>query len=128
VPGAYRKAFVDAAEDTDLPLPLLAAVGRVESHLRPGAHSPADARGLLQVLPSTAASLRLDVGRPSTNVLAGARYLRTLLNRFESPNLALAAYNAGPTAVERAGGAPSAETTTYVANVTAVWRELRGCS
>jgi soluble lytic murein transglycosylase-like protein len=127
VPAAYRDAFVDAAEDTDLPLAMLVATGQVESGLRADARSSADARGLLQVLPSTAAALRLDVDRPETNVLAGARYLRMLLRRFHSPDLALAAYNAGPTAVERAGGAPSTETVTYVANVTAVWRELRGC-
>ena len=60
-------------------------------------------------------------------MLAGARYLRLLLDRFHSADLALAAYNAGPAAVERAGGAPSGQTITYVANVTAAWRSLRGC-
>jgi soluble lytic murein transglycosylase-like protein len=60
-------------------------------------------------------------------VLAGARYLRLLLERFNSPDLALAAYNAGPTAVEQYGGAPTQATMTYVANVTAVWRSLRSC-
>ena len=59
-----------------------------------------------------------------TNVLAGARNLRRLLVRFGSAGLALAAYNAGPAAVERAGG----QTITYVANVTAAWRSLRGCT
>jgi len=127
VPVVYRDAFVDAAENTDLPLAMLVAVGQVESHLQADARSSADARGLLQVLPSTGASFRLDVDRPRTNVLAGARYLRLLLHRFQSSDLALAAYNAGPTAVERAGGAPTAETATYVANVTAIWRKLRGC-
>jgi peptidoglycan DL-endopeptidase CwlO len=106
---------------------MLVAVGRVESTLQAGARSSAGARGLLQVLPSTAAELQLDVDRPETNVLAGARYLRQLLDRFHSTDLALAAYNAGPTAVSEAGGAPSAETWEYVANVTTVWRELRGC-
>jgi soluble lytic murein transglycosylase-like protein len=81
----------------------------------------------LQVLPSTGASLRLDVDRPDTNVLAGARYLRLLLDRFQSPDLALAAYNAGPTAVATVGGAPTVQTETYVANVTEIWRALRGC-
>jgi soluble lytic murein transglycosylase-like protein len=82
---------------------------------------------LLQVLPSTAEALRLDVDRPSSNVLAGARYLKQLLDEFHSPDLALAAYNAGPTAVASAGGAPTQETLDYVVNVTALWRELRGC-
>jgi peptidoglycan DL-endopeptidase CwlO len=95
--------------------------------MTPNARSSADARGLLQVLPSTAAALNLDVSRPAANVLAGARYLRGLLDEFQSPDLALAAYNAGPTAVAQAGGAPTQETLAYVANVTALWRMLRDC-
>jgi len=127
VPPEFRRAFEAAARDTDLPLAMLVAIGQVESNLMPDARSVADARGLLQVLPSTAASLRLDVDGPESNVLAGARYLRLLLDRFHSPDLALAAYNAGPTVVDRHGGAPTRTTITYVANVTAIWRELRGC-
>lgn len=127
VPARYREAFVEAARDTNLPLAMLVAVGRVESNLSADARSTADARGLLQVLPSTGRSLSLDVNRPETNVLAGARYLRALLDRFQSPDLALAAYNAGPTAVAKAGGAPTIATTTYVANVDETWRKLRGC-
>jgi soluble lytic murein transglycosylase-like protein len=71
--------------------------------------------------------LKLDANRPKSNVLAGARYLQQLLGRFHSTDLALAAYNAGPTAVAAAGGAPTVETIRYVANVTSLWRELRGC-
>jgi soluble lytic murein transglycosylase-like protein len=127
VPLAYRDAFERAAQASDLPLAMLVAVGEVESNLDADARSGADARGLLQVLPATATSLRLNVDRPETNVLAGARYLRVLLDRFEAPDLALAAYNAGPTAVAEAGGAPSAETETYIANVDEIWRQLRGC-
>lgn len=127
LPNEYRRAFVNAAQDTALPLAMLVAVGRVESNLQAEARSSADARGLLQVLPSTGAELKLDIDRPATNVLAGARYLRRLLDYFHSTDLALAAYNAGPTAVSEAGGAPSAETWQYVVNVTALWRELRGC-
>jgi soluble lytic murein transglycosylase-like protein len=127
IPAQYRDAFENAARDTDLPLAMLVAVGQVESNLKPRARSRAGARGLLQVLPSTGAALRLDVDRPALNVLAGARYLRLQLERFQSADLALAAYNAGPTAVASAGGAPSMETAGYVANVTSVWRVLRGC-
>ena len=104
------------------------SVARVESNLDERAESSAGAIGLLQVMPRTAAELRLDPGRPETNVLAGARYLNLMLTRFESTDLALAAYNAGPTAVDRQGGAPSAETLTYVANVNRVWQRLQGCS
>jgi soluble lytic murein transglycosylase-like protein len=127
LPSRYRPAFELAARQTALPLPLLVAVARVESRVEQGARSDAGAQGILQLLPSTAAALGLDPSRARTNVLAGARYLRQLLDRFESPDLALAAYNAGPGAVSSSGGAPSGETMTYVANVTALWRSLRGC-
>ena len=127
IPAAYRSAFVQAADDAGLPLAMLIAVGRIESNLTADARSSADARGLLQVLPATGAELDLDVERPATNVLAGARYLARLLNEFHSTDLALAAYNAGPTAVANAGGAPTLATLDYVANVTSLWRELRGC-
>jgi soluble lytic murein transglycosylase-like protein len=128
VPPRYRGAFEAAARDTNLPLALLVSVARVESNLDPAAHSSAGAIGLLQVMPPTAAALRLDPNRPDSNVLAGARYLSLMLRRFGSADLALAAYNAGPTAVERSGGAPSTETLTYVANVNRVWQRLQGCS
>ena len=127
LPSRYRGAFELAARQTELPLALLVAVARVESRVDQSAHSDRGARGVLQVLPSTASALGLDPSRARTNVLAGARYLRQLLERFQSADLALAAYNAGPEAVDRSGGAPSGETMTYVANVTAVWRSLRGC-
>jgi soluble lytic murein transglycosylase-like protein len=127
LPSRYRPAFELAARQTELPLPLLVAVARVESRVDQSARSARGARGLLQVLPSTASALGLDPSRARTNVLAGARYLRQLLERFQSADLALAAYNAGPSTVDRSGGAPSGETMTYVANVTAVWRSLRGC-
>jgi peptidoglycan DL-endopeptidase CwlO len=128
LPSRYRGAFELAARDTALPLPLLLAVARVESRVNQSARSSRGAQGLLQVLPSTAQALGLDASSARPNVLAGARYLRQLLVRFGSADLALAAYNAGPTAVDRAGGAPSGQTITYVANVTAAWRSLRGCT
>ncbi|OLD99110.1 MAG: hypothetical protein AUG91_07545 [Actinobacteria bacterium 13_1_20CM_4_69_9] len=124
MPAAYRAAFTDAANDTGLPLAMLVAVAQVESQMTANARSSAGARGLLQVLPSTAAALRLDADRPAANVLAGARYLKQLLDEFHSTDLALAAYNAGPTAVAEAGGAPTQRTLRYVADVTSSWREL----
>jgi peptidoglycan DL-endopeptidase CwlO len=128
VPARYRSAFEAAAGDTDLPLALLVAVAQIESNLNHAARSSAGATGLLQVMPPTAAELRLDPTRPKTNVLAGARYLKQMMARFGSTDLALAAYNAGPTAVERVGGAPGTETLTYVANVNRLWQRLQGCS
>jgi soluble lytic murein transglycosylase-like protein len=127
VPERYREGFQAAARDSTLPVALLVAMARVESNLEHSARSEAGAIGLLQLMPTTAAELELDPDHPRENVLAGARYLRTMLERFERPDLALAAYNAGPTAVESAGGAPSDETLTYVADVTAIWRSLAGC-
>ena len=99
VPVRYRTAFQSAARDTHLPVALLLAVARVESNLDHSARS-----------------------------LAGARYLKQMLGRFDSTDLALAAYNAGPNAVEQAGGAPGAETDAYVANVNRLWRQFQGCS
>lgn len=128
MPKRYRPAFESAARDTHLPLALLVAVARVESNLDHRALSSEGARGLLQVMPPTAAELRLDPDEPDSNVLAGARYLKQMLSRFDSSDLALAAYNAGPGAVERAGGAPGSETITYVANVNRLWQRLQGCS
>ena len=128
VPAQHRTAFRRAAAETAVPLAMLVAVGQVESNLDHSAVSSAGARGLLQLMPATAAELKLDEEHAASNVLAGARYLRILLDRFQSPDLALAAYNAGPTAVDRAGGAPGVATLQYVANVTARWRALRGCA
>ncbi len=127
IPRAYRPAFERAANDVNLPLAMLVAVAQVESRFQPAAVSDAGALGLLQVMPTTARLLELDADVPESNVLAGARYLRRLLDRFQSTDFALAAYNAGPTAVAQAGGAPTAATVTYVANVTRLWRELNGC-
>lgn len=128
VPARYRAAFELAALDTDLPVALLLAVARVESNLEHEARSAAGARGLLQLMPTTAAELKLDADHPPSNVLAGARYLRLMLDRFHSTDLALAAYNAGPSAVVKAGGAPTQETLSYVDNVTRLWRSFAGCS
>ena len=127
IPARFRPAFERAAKDTRLPLALLAAMARIESRFQPDARSAAGARGLLQVMPETASDLRLDPNTPTTNVLAGARYLRQMLELFGTPKLALAAYNAGPSAVAYAGGIPGPETATYVRDVLATWRSLHGC-
>jgi peptidoglycan DL-endopeptidase CwlO len=126
-PSSLRPAFARAARDTGLPPALLYAVGKVESNLSQDAESAAGARGLLQVMPATAKALDLDVGEANSNVLAGARYLRQMLNEFGTTDLALAAYNAGPTAVARAGGAPSEDVLRYVANVNLIWHTHSGC-
>jgi soluble lytic murein transglycosylase-like protein len=126
-PTELRHAFEVAATDASIPPAMLWAVAKVESNLRADAESEAGARGLLQVMPATARSLDLNPDEPSSNVLAGARYLRLMLDRFSSSDLALAAYNAGPTAVTVAGGAPSIEVQRYVSNVNQLWHSVAGC-
>jgi peptidoglycan DL-endopeptidase CwlO len=128
IPSRFRPAFVRAARDSGLQLSMLVAVAQVESEFQPNARSRANARGLMQVVPSTAAALKLDVDKPATNVLAGARYLKQMLTRFSRTDLALAAYNAGPTVVDRLGRAPNTESLSYVANVQQRWAALAGCS
>ena len=84
----------------------------------PGARSGAGARGLLQLMPSTAQEVGLVSDDPAANVLAGARYLRLLLDRYGDVELALAAYNLGPTTIDRVGHAPPAQLR-YAKNVEA---------
>ena len=98
----FRAAFATASAQTGVPLSLLVATAYEESRMNPNAHSGAGATGLLQLMPATARELRLDGDDPGANVLAGARYLRQMIDRFGSLDLALAAYNAGPSAVEDA--------------------------
>ncbi len=128
LPSRFRTAFEFASHNSGVPLSLLAAVAQTESNFEPNAVSHAGALGLLQVLPSTAQELEINLNSPSANVLAGARYLRRMLDRFDSLQLALAAYNAGPTAVEKAGGPPTEETRVYVDEVVRRWQKLVGCA
>ena len=94
----------------------------------PHAVSGAGAEGLLQLMPGTAKAVALAEKSPSANILAGARYLRLMVRRFNGDlELALAAYNAGPTAVAKAGGAPSLGTLRYAKNVISRAESLAGC-
>jgi soluble lytic murein transglycosylase-like protein len=127
VPRPFRSAFATASATTGVPLSLLVATAYEESRMNPNAHSGAGATGLLQLMPATARELRLDGDDPAANVLAGARYLRQMIDRFGSLDLALAAYNAGPSAVEQAGGAPTTATLRYVKNIEARAGLLAGC-
>lgn len=126
-PTILRRAFERASADAAIPPAMLWAVAKVESNLHADAESAAGARGLLQLMPATARSLDLNIDEPRSNVLAGARYLRLMLDRFHSSDLALSAYNAGPTTVTAAGGAPSIAVQRYVANVNLLWHSVAGC-
>lgn len=118
VPAAFRAAFAEASAQTAVPASLLVATAYEESRMDPGALSGAGARGLLQLMPETARGLGLQSDEPAANVLAGARYLRQLMSRYGDVELALAAYNAGPTAIDRAGHAP-VDSLRYAKNVEA---------
>ena len=102
---------------------LLAVIG-VESAFRPDAVSRTGARGLMQLMPATAADLEVNPDIPRDNVDGGARYLAWLLRTFGSERLALAAYNAGPGRVKRAGNVVPQipETQAYVRAVLSLHR------
>ena len=103
----------------DLSPALIEALVWQESRWREDAVSHAGARGLAQLMPGTARDLGVNPHDPVANLEGGARYLREQLNRFGgNVELALAAYNAGPGRVMRAGGIPRiAETQDYVARI-----------
>jgi hypothetical protein len=115
----YRSAIAEAARAADLHPWLVAAVVQTESAFDPNAVSRAGAAGLMQLMPSAAADRAVgDVLDPMENLRGGSAHLRVLLDRFESLTLALAAYNAGATTVDRYSGVPPyRETRSYVRKV-----------
>ena len=121
--AAYLPHVYAAEAQYRLPAGLLDALIWTESRYNPFAVSTAGAAGLGQLMPKTARELGV-VNRfdPRANLWAAARYLRQMLDKFGVVHLAVAAYNAGPVAVERAGGIPlNGETPSYVRNVLAFW-------
>jgi peptidoglycan DL-endopeptidase CwlO len=115
----YADLFAQAGAKHGVSPALLAGVARTESNFNSAAVSPVGAQGLMQFMPATAAGLGVNAADPASAIDGAARYLRTLTDRFGSTDLALAAYNAGPGAVSRAGGIPPyAETQAFVRKVT----------
>ena len=118
--GPYVQEIRDAAERYGVPIKLVSAVIRAESGFNPRAVSPKGARGLMQLMPTTAATLGVrNSFDPRENIEGGVRHLRGLIDRFTNNlPLALAAYNAGEKAVEQYRGIPPyPETQDYVTKV-----------
>lgn len=108
----------DAARRHGIPEGLFLRLVRTESNWNPMARSHKGAIGLAQLMPATARHLRVDPHDPRQNLEGGARYLAAQYRRFGRWDLALAAYNAGPGAVERYDGVPPyRETRAYVQKI-----------
>src|SRR4051812_41266822 len=122
--GEYDSLIHQHAEDNGVSPDLVRAVIQVESGFNPRAVSPKGAMGLMQLMPATATAYRVaDPFNPSENIRAGVAYLRQLLDRYDHRvEVALAAYNAGPRAVDRHGAQvpPYRETRDYVRRITSV--------
>lgn len=124
-PHRFASIVQTAAQRNHLDPALLDAVIGQESGFRPDVVSGAGAIGLMQLMPSTARELGVsDPFDPAQNVEGGAKYLRSLLDRYDGRlDLALAAYNAGPGAVDHFGGVPPyKETQEYVSSIMSGYR------
>jgi soluble lytic murein transglycosylase len=124
----YDPLIQQAAADVGIPPALVKAVIHAESAFDPQAISKKGAIGLMQLMPGTARELGVvQPFRAEENVRGGSRYLRRLHDRYGSWAYTLAAYNAGPTAVDRHGGIPPyAETQQYVRRVLSYYRRYDG--
>lgn len=120
-PTRWRTRVAELAAKYDISPTLLEAVVWQESRWNERAVSPVGARGLTQLMPGTAAQMGVNAGDPMANLEGGARYLRIQLDAFGGDiEKALAAYNAGPARVQKAGGIPNIrETKSYVAAIMA---------
>jgi soluble lytic murein transglycosylase-like protein len=124
----YDPYIRQAAALYQIPEELVRAVIKVESNYDPRALSPANAHGLMQLIPETAQRMMVsDIYDPEQNIYGGVRYLRVLANLFNGDlALTIAGYNAGENAVIRHGGIPPyQETQDYVARVLSYYRHYR---
>jgi soluble lytic murein transglycosylase-like protein len=118
-PADPKQLLDEAADRYGLPRKFVHSVAKAESAFRVDALSPKGAIGLMQLMPATARELNADPHDPAQNADAGARYLRDLLEKYNhSAVMALAAYNAGPGAVDKHRGVPPyRETQNYVVRI-----------
>lgn len=118
-PSDIQSLIEEHAEKLGLDSNLVKAVAKAESGFNPNAISKAGAKGIMQLMPSTAKALGVrSILDPSDNIAGGTKYLKSLMDKYHSVPLAVAAYNAGPGAVDRFGGVPPyKETQTYVQRV-----------
>ncbi len=124
-PASLNSLVSNASQANGVPPGLVRAVVMAESGGNPSAVSIAGAQGLMQLMPGTAAGCGIaDPFDATQNVTCGTSYLRSLLNRYhDNVTLAVAAYNAGPGAVDRYHGVPPyAETRAYVVRVLNAYR------
>lgn len=123
-----RELVEQAAIKAGLPPAIVHSVAKAESGYRQDAVSRKGAIGLMQLMPGTAAELSADPNNPQENAEAGARYLRDLLLKYDGDvPKALAAYNAGPGAVDKYKGVPPyAETRSYVNRVIREYKKQSG--
>lgn len=123
----YNDLIQEAAQHYQLDPQWLRSVIATESSFNANAVSPAGAQGLMQLMPATANELGVSNSfDPRQNIMAGSRYLRTLLNRYHGDrNLALAAYNWGMGNLERRPQSLPQETRQYIQKVNQAYQNLR---
>jgi soluble lytic murein transglycosylase len=125
---SFQDLIHTAAEESGIAASLIKAVIKAESNFNPQAVSKKGALGLMQIMPSNLKSLNVrDPFDPGQNIMAGARYLKKMINRFDGKlHLALAAYNAGPDTVERYQRIPPIqETENYVRRVLKYYNQYK---
>lgn len=125
---SYDEIISEAARIYNLDPKLIRALIMIESGGHQNITSNAGAGGLMQLMPDTARSLGVtDVFNPVQNIFGGCKYLRAMMDRYDNNvELALAAYNAGPGAVDRYNGIPPYnETQNYVRAVSGLWNKYK---
>ena len=119
-PAEVAAAIQESSLRHAVPTPVVEAVAWQESRYNQAAISPKGARGVMQLMPATASTLGVDAADLKSNIDGGVAYLAQQMRRYGDLRLALAAYNAGPGAVDRYGDVPPyAETQTYVRSILA---------